>query len=90
MRAVISVLGKDRPGILAFVSTRCANNQINIVDVTQKVLQDVFTMVMIVDIPEEDSANFHQIVADFEKAGEKEGLQIHMMHDGIFSAMHTI
>ena len=41
MRAVISVVGKDRPGILAFVATECANRMINIVDVTQKVLQDL-------------------------------------------------
>ena len=50
MRAVISVVGKDRPGILAFVANNCAVRNINIVDVTQKVLQDLFTMIMIVDI----------------------------------------
>ena len=46
MRAVISVVGKDRPGILAYVATNCAQRNINIVDVTQKVLQDLFTMIM--------------------------------------------
>ena len=52
MKAVITVVGKDRPGILAFVSGKCASVSINIVDVTQKVLQDLFTMIMIVEIPE--------------------------------------
>ena len=51
MKAVISVVGKDRPGILAFVATKCADKQINIVDVTQKVLQGLFTMIMIVEVP---------------------------------------
>ena len=51
MRAVISTVGKDHPGILAFVATECAKRDINIEDVTQKVLQDLFTMIMIVYIP---------------------------------------
>ena len=48
MKAVISVIGKDRPGILAFVSKECANRNINIEDVTQKVIQDLFTMIMMI------------------------------------------
>ena len=48
MRAVISVVGKDRPGILAYVATYCAERNINITDVTQRVLQDLFTMIMTV------------------------------------------
>ncbi|MBR4161910.1 MAG: ACT domain-containing protein [Solobacterium sp.] len=89
MRAVISVVGKDRPGILAFVATQCADRNINIVDVTQKVLQDLFTMIMIVDIPE-DLENFLIVADELEKAGEDQNLKIHVMHEDIFNSMHTI
>lgn len=89
MRAVISVVGKDRPGILAYVATNCAERNINIEDVTQKVLEDLFTMIMIVEIPE-DAENFHKVAEEIESLGAPEGLQIHVMHEGIFNAMHTI
>lgn len=89
MKAVISVVGKDRPGILAFVANQCADRNINIEDVTQKILQDMFTMVMIVNIPE-DFANFGRLTEEIEQAGEEQGLKIHLMHEDIFNAMHTI
>lgn len=88
MRAVISVVGKDKPGILAAVSTKCAENNINIVDVTQKVLQDLFTMIMIVEIPE--SISVQETSKSFEELGKKQGLEIHVMAEEIFNAMHTI
>ena len=88
MRAVISVVGKDKPGILAFVATKCANQKINIVDVTQKVLQDLFTMMMIVEIP--DGLKVQDISKEFEKYGDEEGLDIHVMSEDIINAMHTI
>ncbi len=90
MRAVISVVGKDRPGILAYVATYCANQNINITDVTQKVLGDLFTMIMTVEVPEEKEQQFSDIVTDIEKSGDEQGLKIHLMHEGIFNAMHTI
>ncbi|MGN1389028.1 MAG: ACT domain-containing protein [Bulleidia sp.] len=89
MKAVISVVGRDRPGILAFVANQCADRNINIEDVTQKILQDMFTMVMIVNIPE-DLPNFGKLTEEIEKAGEEQGLKIHLMHEDIFNAMHTI
>lgn len=89
MRAVISVVGKDRPGILAYVATNCAERNINIVDVTQKVLQDLFTMIMIVEIPE-DMEKKHEVADELEALGEGQGLKIHVMHEDIFNAMHTI
>ena len=89
MRAVLSVVGKDRPGILAYCANECAKRNINIEDVTQKVLQDLFTMIMIVSIPD-DLENFHNIVKEMEEDGEKEGLKIHIMHEDIFNAMHKI
>ncbi len=89
MRAVISVVGKDRPGILAFTANECANRNINIEDVTQKVLQDLFTMIMIVTVPD-DPERYHAFVEELESAGEAQGLKIHVMHEDIFNAMHRI
>ena len=89
MRAVVSVVGKDRPGILAFAANACADRNINIEDVTQKVLQDLFTMIMIVEIPEGES-NLAKFAEEMEAAGDEQGLKIHVMHDEIFNAMHKI
>ena len=88
MRAVISVVGKDHPGILAFVATKCAEQRINIEDVTQKVLQGLFTMMMIVDVP--DGLKIQDISSSFEQYGKEEGLDVHVMAEEIFNAMHTI
>ncbi len=88
MRVVITVVGKDRPGILAFVATKCAENKVNVVDVTQKVLQDLFTMIMIVEVPE--GLELQEFSNEIQNLGEKEGLKIHVMHEGIFNAMHSI
>lgn len=89
MRAVISVIGKDRPGILAFAANECARRGINIEDVTQKVLDDMFTMIMIVTLP--DNADvYHAFRNELESSGETQGLVIHVMHEDIFNAMHRI
>lgn len=88
MKAVITVVGKDRPGILAFVSGKCADSMINIVDVTQKVLQDLFTMIMIVEIPE--NLRIPDVEKEFDTEGAKQGLKIQVMQEDIFNAMHTI
>ena len=90
MRAVISVVGKDRPGILAYVATYCAERNINITDVTQRVLQDLFTMIMTVEVPENLESSFNELVSEIEKSGDEQGLKIHLMHEGIFNSMHTI
>ncbi|MBQ9328627.1 MAG: ACT domain-containing protein [Solobacterium sp.] len=89
MRAVISVIGKDRPGILAFAANECARRSINIEDVTQKVLEDMFTMIMIVTVPD-DPEEYHAFVTELEAAGEEQALKIHVMHEDIFNAMHRI
>lgn len=89
MRAVISVIGKDRPGILAYVATECARRNINIEDVTQKVLDNIFTMIMIVTIPD-NADEYHAFKNELESSGEEQGLKIHVMHEDIFNAMHRI
>lgn len=89
MRAVITVVGKDTVGILARVSTICAENQVNIMDVTQSILQDLFAMIMVVDISK-CSVPFSRLSDELTQAGSEAGLKIHVMHEDIFNSMHRI
>lgn len=89
MRAVISVIGKDTVGILAKVSTICAEYNVNVTDVTQSVLQDVFAMIMLVDITKINT-DFTALSDRMKKLGDDLGLKIYVMHEDIFNAMHTI
>ena len=89
MRAVITVIGKDMVGILAKVSTECSNHNINVLEVTQSILQDMFAMIMMVDITKSDIL-FTEFSDMLQKIGDDMGLSIHAMHEDIFNAMHTI
>ena len=89
MRAVITVVGKDAVGILAKVSGRCSDHHINVVEVTQSILQDMFAMIMLVDIAGSDIP-FTVLVDEMTALGEENHLVIHCMHEDIFDAMHTI
>ena len=89
MRAVITVIGKDMVGILAKVCTACAEVNVNVNEVTQSVLQDVFAMVMLVDITNLSVA-FSDFSKKLEDIGKDMGLTIHTMHEDIFNSMHRI
>ena len=89
MRAVITVIGKDMVGILTKVSGECAEHNINVIEVTQSILQDMFAMIMMVEISKADIP-FTQFAEKIEKMGSEMGLSIHAMHEDIFNAMHTI
>ena len=89
MRAVITVIGKDNVGILAKVSTICAEYNANVMDVTQSVLQDMFAMIMMVDISRMNS-DFVVLGDKLKELGETLGLSIHTMHEDIFNSMHRI
>ena len=89
MRAVITVIGKDNVGILHKVSGVCAEYQANVLEVTQSVLQDMFAMIMMVDITVM-TTNFTQLSDELNSLGETLGLSIHAMHEDIFNAMHRI
>ena len=82
MRAVITVIGKDNVGILHKVSGVCAEYQANVLEVTQSVLQDMFAMIMMVDIA--------KLSDQLTALGEELGLSVHCMHEDIFNAMHRI
>lgn len=89
MKAVITVLGKDNVGILGKVSTACADVGVNIIEVTQSVLQDMFAMIMLADIGSATVA-FDQLQKNLEKVGDDNNLKIHVMHEDIFNSMHKI
>ncbi|MBQ7939504.1 MAG: ACT domain-containing protein [Clostridia bacterium] len=89
MRAIISVVGQDRVGILNRVSGACAECNANIVDVTQSVLQNMFVMVMLVDITD-IRVDFDALTKKMSALGEEIGMVIHVMHEDIFNSMHRI
>lgn len=89
MKAVITVIGKDMVGILAKVSGRCAEANANVIEVTQSVLQDMFAMIMLVDITSL-SVPFSHLAENFEQLGKELNLSIHVMHEDIFNSMHRI
>lgn len=89
MRAVLSVIGKDTVGILAKVSTICAEYNANVTEVTQSVLQDMFAMVMLVDISQLN-ADFAVLSDRMNELGKELGLSIYIMHEDIFNTMHQI
>ncbi len=89
MKAVISVIGKDAVGILAKVSGICAEYNANVTEVTQSVLQDVFAMVMLVDITKL-TIPLSQLSDTMSEMGKQMGLSIYVMHEDIFNTMHHI
>lgn len=87
--AVVTVLGRDRVGIIAGISNLLAEYDININDISQTILDDIFTMVMIVDLKElviEKS----DISDRLNALGDELGVQITIQHTGLFNAMHRI
>jgi ACT domain-containing protein len=89
MKAVISVVGRDSVGIIAKVSAECAKYSVNILDISQSVLNGYFTMIMIADI-KSISIPFNDFVDAMNALGKANSLEIHAMHEDIFNTMHKI
>jgi ACT domain-containing protein len=89
MNAIVSVVGKNTVGILAAVSSECAKYNANIVDVSQTIINEYFTMFMIVNI-EKLSVSFIEFVDILTELGKEKNLEIHAMHEDIFNLMHKI
>ncbi len=89
MRAVVTVIGVDKTGIIAKTSGLLANNDINILDITQTILQDLFTMVMLVDI-DKSKIGFGELSKKLEELGVELGVEIRVQHEDIFKSMHRI
>lgn len=88
-RIVIAVIGRDRPGIMAGVTAVLASRNANILDVSQTIMSDLFTMVMLVDI-QGIKGTFAALKTALERHGEQEGLSVVVQHEEIFRAMHRI
>lgn len=89
MRAVVTVVGKDKIGIIAKVSAFLAEKQVNILDISQTIMDEYFTMIMLVDL-----ASATEKLADLAQEcavmGEQIGMSVHMQHEDIFNAMHRV
>jgi ACT domain-containing protein len=89
MRAVVTVIGKDMVGILARVSAICAENGVNVIEVTQSIMQDLFAMIMMVDISK-STVPFNELSDKLTVIGSDMNLTVHVMHEDIFNSMHRI
>ena len=89
MKAVISVIGKDNRGIVAKVSSECSKVNANILEVSQNIMQEMFVMIMMIDI-DEITIDFNCFVDNMILFGEQNQLKIHVMHEDIFNSMHVI
>ncbi len=88
-KAVITVIGQDRIGLMYGVASVLAEHDINILDVNQTIMQEIFTMVMIVDIEKAPLA-FEDIQNKLDEKGKEIGVSIRMQHEGIFNAMSEL
>ncbi|MBR6358087.1 MAG: ACT domain-containing protein [Lachnospiraceae bacterium] len=88
-RAVITVVGKDTVGIIAKVCTYLANENVNILDISQTILKEFFNMIMIVDISNAGN-DFVKIANGLEELGNSMGLVIRIQREDIFDMMHRI
>lgn len=89
MRAVVTVIGKDRTGIIYSISKVLAESNVNIEDISQTIMQGFFTMIMLVDLSNM-TGDFKQLKSDLENTSAALGMSIHLQHEEIFDAMHTI
>lgn len=88
-KAIITVVGKDTVGIIAKVCTYLAENQINILDISQTIVQDYFNMMMIVDVSNM-TKSFGLVAEEMERAGEEIGVKVKIQREDIFTKMHRI
>ncbi len=89
MKAVVTVIGKDKPGIIAGVSGLLAENAVNIEDISQTILSGNFTMLMYTDLSK-SKLSLSELSDKLKALGEKIGVSIHVQHEDIFNAMHKI
>jgi ACT domain-containing protein len=88
-QGIVTVVGIDRIGIISAVSAALAEDKLNIVDIRQTVLNDFFTMIMVVDLSK-STQTIKQLQAKLGKLGEEQGLQITIQSEDIFRVMHRI
>ena len=89
MKAVVTVVGKDQVGIIAGVCIKLAEYNVNVLDISQTVMQGYFTMMMVVDVTE-SKVPLAQLCVEMEAEGKNRGLSIRVQREDIFEAMHRV
>ena len=89
MKAIVTVMAKDTVGIISYVSTLLAEREVNIMDMSQTLMQEYFTMIMLVEIPSE-STDFDALRDFLRSKGEEKNLVIRIQREDIFNAMYRI
>lgn len=89
IKAVLTVIGCDKVGIIATVTTYLAKVNINVLDISQTIMDEIFTMVMLVDVSKATD-NFDNVAQIIKKMGAEMGLQMQLQHVDIFNSMHKI
>lgn len=89
MKAIMTVIGKDQIGIIAKTANVLARHKVNILDISQTILEDYFTMIMLVDLGEMN-VDFEQMVHILEKTEKEAGVSIKLQREDLFKTMHKI
>ena len=89
MRAVVTVVGEDKTGIISKVSTFLAKKDVNILDISQTIMDEYFAMIMMVDLSNSQT-ELSQLAEECSAMGRKIGMSIHIQHEDIFNAMHSV
>lgn len=89
MRAVVTAIGKDKTGIIAKISSFLAERNINILDISQTILHEYFTMIMLVDL-NESKVQLSVLAEECNGLGKAIGMSIHVQHEELFNAMHKV
>ena len=88
-KAIITVIGKDKVGIIAKVANTLAECKVNVLDITQTILSGNFVMMMMVDLSS-SSVSIDKLREEMNELGEKLNVEINIMHERVFSAMHRV
>lgn len=88
-RAIVTVLGEDKIGIIAAVTNILANNKVNILDISQTIMQEFFTMIMVCDLAQ-STVDFATLADQLDAKGKELGLQVRIQHEDVFRFMHRI
>ena len=89
MKAIVTVVGKDQVGIIAGVCNKLADHQINVLDISQTILDGFFNMIMLVDISE-CNISLQELVDECARVGKEIGLEVRCQHEDIFKFMHQV
>ena len=89
MKAIVTVVGKDRVGIIAGICNELARFNVNVLDISQTVMQGYFTMMMVTDVSEA-SLPVSQLAVEMENVGKEMGLSVRLQREDFFESMHRI